>query len=89
MLFTNVIFKVFSISPLISTFYFTVLIIFVLGFFLILLISGVIKSYKLKKENEKLESMSEKFDESEDTYQDFTEGHLYGGTSKDTKTPEQ
>ncbi|WP_226696008.1 hypothetical protein [Neotamlana sargassicola] len=47
----------------------------------------MIKSYKLKKENEKLESMVESIDDSDEQYQDFTEGHLYGGaSSKNTKS---
>ncbi|TGV01560.1 hypothetical protein [Flavivirga rizhaonensis] len=54
----------------------TVLIIVVL-IFSILLILGVRKSYKLKKENEKLNSMDTKMPDEEETYKDFTEGHMY------------
>jgi len=43
--------------------------------FLVLLILGVRKSYKLKAENEKLSKKSES--KSDDDYRDFTEGHLY------------
>lgn len=51
-------------------------------FFLILLILGVRKSYKLKKENEKLNELSTKFEEDKDKpYTDFTEGHLYDNSS--------
>ncbi|HMQ45709.1 hypothetical protein [Mariniflexile maritimum] len=55
----------------------TVLIIVVV-FFSILLILGVIKSYKLKKENERLDKISEDMAKQVDTYKDFTEGHMYG-----------
>ncbi|WP_303317772.1 hypothetical protein Q4Q34_17825 [Flavivirga abyssicola] len=54
----------------------TVLIIVVV-IFSILLILGVRKSYKLKKENEKLNSMDTKMPDEEETYKDFTEGHMY------------
>lgn len=50
----------------------------VLGFFAILLILGIRKSYMLKKENEKLDKLSEKLaKENENTYEDFTDGHMY------------
>ena len=50
----------------------------VVVFFSILLILGVRKSYKLKKENERLNSMNTKIsDEDEKIYKDFTEGHMY------------
>ena len=47
-------------------------------FFAILLLLGVRKSYKLKKENERLEAMNLKNENEKDKqYKDFTEGHLY------------
>ncbi|MBU3822772.1 hypothetical protein KO566_11930 [Flavobacteriaceae bacterium XHP0103] len=54
----------------------TVLIVVVI-FFGILLILGVRKSYKLKKENEKLDEISEKLAKEEKKYTDFTDGHMY------------
>jgi len=54
----------------------TVLIIVVV-FFSILLVLGVRKSYKLKKENEHLDKISEELAKQEETYKDFTEGHMY------------
>ncbi|MDB2462756.1 hypothetical protein N9W61_01475 [Algibacter sp.] len=48
-------------------------------FFGALLLLGVRKSHKLKKENERLESMDTNIsDNSEKTYKDFTDGHMYG-----------
>ncbi|MBU2951951.1 hypothetical protein KO493_14720 [Tamlana agarivorans] len=52
----------------------------------ILLIIGLRKSYQLKKENERLEAMnammdSKNDDDEEKPYQDFTDGHMYGGNN--------
>ena len=58
----------------------TTVLITVGAFFAILLLLGLRKSYKLKKENERLEAMNNKIAEEEDKpYRDFTEGHIYGG----------
>lgn len=47
-------------------------------FFLILLILGVRKSYKLKAENDKLmKATDELLKEDDKEYTDFTEGHMY------------
>ncbi|WP_396601196.1 hypothetical protein [Algibacter sp. R77976] len=58
----------------------TVLII-VTVFFGILLLLGIRKSYKLKKENERLDAMNKKIaeDDEDKPYKDFTDGHMYGG----------
>lgn len=52
--------------------------IIVVIFFSILLILGVRKSYMLKKENDRLDKISEEMTKEKETYQDFTEGHMYG-----------
>lgn len=49
----------------------------VVVFFGILLVLGVRKSYKLRKENERLDKMNTKITDEED-YKDFTDGHMYG-----------
>lgn len=54
--------------------------IIVVVFFAIILLLGLRKSYKLKKENERLEEMNKKIAEKEaeeKKYRDFTEGHMY------------
>ncbi|AXP82385.1 hypothetical protein CJ739_3323 [Mariniflexile rhizosphaerae] len=56
----------------------TILVIVVV-FFSVLLILGIRKSYKLKKENERLDKISEEMAKQETTYKDFTDGHMYGG----------
>ena len=50
-------------------------------FFGILLLLGIRKSYKLKKENERIDAMNKKIaeDDKEKPYKDFTDGHMYGG----------
>lgn len=45
--------------------------------FAILLIIGIRKSYKLKKENERLDKISEEIAKQEEEYKDFTDGHMY------------
>lgn len=59
----------------------TILIV-VLIFFSILLLLGVRKSYKLKKENERLDKMSKDLADKEESYRDFTEGHMYQNKNK-------
>lgn len=44
--------------------------------FLVLIVIGLVKSFKLKAENERL-SQAAKENEEKNKYQDFTEGHLY------------
>ena len=47
-------------------------------FFLILIILGMRKTYKLNVENRRLNELHKKQSEKEEeTYKDFTEGHLY------------
>lgn len=56
-------------------------------FFLILLILGVRKSYKLKKENDRLNELSTSFEEEDNKpYTDFTEGHLYQNSNNNDTT---
>lgn len=55
----------------------TMLIIVVI-FFAFLLLLGIRKSYKLKKENERLDKISEDIAKKEEKYTDFTDGHMYG-----------
>lgn len=54
------------------------MLIIVVVFFSILLLLGIRKSYKLKKENERLDKISEEMAKQQEEYKDFTEGHMYG-----------
>ena len=50
----------------------------VVVFFLVLLVVGVRKTYKLKAENERLNNINPLQSEDDNKlYKDFTEGHLY------------
>ena len=54
----------------------TILIVVVV-FFSVLLLLGIRKSYKLKKENERLNNIKDLEIDDNKPYQDFTEGHMY------------
>jgi Na+/melibiose symporter-like transporter len=56
-----------------------IILVIVVAFFSILLLLGIRKSYKLKKENERLDKISEEIAKKKEEYKDFTEGHMYGG----------
>lgn len=58
-------------------------------FFLVLLILGIRKSYKLKKENDRLNELNTSFEDEENKpYTDFTEGHLYQNNNNDNVNKE-
>jgi hypothetical protein len=76
MFLTNLFFKPFQFLLIEQSDIVTVLIIVVI-FFSILLLLGIRKSYKLKKENERLDKISEEMAKQEEKYTDFTEGHMY------------
>jgi hypothetical protein len=65
------------IIPLINQSQVVNILVIVVVFFGILLVLGIRKSYKLKKENERLNSMNTKMPDEEE-YKDFTDGHMYG-----------
>lgn len=69
----------FSTISLISQKDIVTILIIVVAFFSLLLILGIRKSYKLKKENEQLDKISEELAKQEEKYKDFTDGHMYGG----------
>ena len=55
-------------------------------FFLILIILGIRKTYKLNKENKRLNDLHLKQlekDKENERYHDFTEGHLYDNVNND------
>lgn len=51
-------------------------------FFIILIILGMRKTYKLNVENRRLNELHKQQVEKEEKYQDFTEGHLYDNNNK-------
>lgn len=76
---SNFLTKIQPITLAISQSDIVTILIIVVVFFSILLILGIRKSYKLKKENERLDKISEEMAKQEETYKDFTDGHMYGG----------
>lgn len=70
--------KQLSIIPLIEQISIVTMLIVTVVFFLVLLILGIIKSYKLKAENDRLSrSTTMTTEEDKKVYSDFREGHLY------------
>lgn len=78
MLLINLLKSKFNVIALIEQSSIVTILIVTVTFFLILLVLGVRKSYKLKAENEKLSKKSNaSTTEDNKQYKDFTEGHLY------------
>lgn len=65
------------LNLVVSTSQLTVVLIIVTSIFLIFIIIAVIKTYKLNAENKKLIESSNLKSEEDDSYKDFTDGHLY------------
>ncbi|WP_179345126.1 hypothetical protein [Winogradskyella ursingii] len=55
----------------------TMILITVASIFLVFILIAIIKMYKLKSENKKLMETNA-FEDVDETYKDFTSGHLYG-----------
>ncbi|MGB5417740.1 hypothetical protein [Algibacter sp.] len=75
------IFSLFNFNPvfLISQSTIVTVLVIITIFFGILLLLGIRKSYKLKKENDRLEAMNDQIAKDEEKpYKDFTDGHMYG-----------
>ncbi|OUR90745.1 hypothetical protein A9Q87_12380 [Flavobacteriales bacterium 34_180_T64] len=62
---------------LVSTTELTFILIITAVIFLLFIIVAVIKMYKLKAENKRLLEMDSSKTDANNSYQDFTEGHLY------------
>ncbi len=76
----NYLISFFSTISLVNQSDIVTILIIVTVFFGILLLLGIRKSYKLKKENERLDAMNNKIaEEDEKPYKDFTDDHMYGG----------
>lgn len=62
---------------MVSTFQLTIVLIVVACIFLFFIVAAVIKTYKLNAENKRLIEQENLKLEEEDSYKDFTDGHLY------------
>lgn len=74
----NLIFQKIHFIPLMEQINIVTILIICVLFFLILLVLGVRKSYKLKAENEKLSKKVKLTDENRKHGNDHNGGHLYG-----------
>ena len=64
-------------SLIVTTTQLTLILISVASIFFVFIIIAIIKMYKLKAENKKLMETNA-FKDVDDSYKDFTSGHLYG-----------
>ncbi len=62
---------------MVSTSQLTIVLIIVSSIFLIFIVIAVIKTYRLNAENKRLTESSNLKSEEDDSYKDFTDGHLY------------
>ena len=69
--------NLFSKALIVTTAQLTMILIAVACVFLIFIIVAIIKMYKLKAENKKLMETNA-FKDVDESYKDFTSGHLYG-----------
>ncbi|APY07289.1 hypothetical protein BWZ20_02770 [Winogradskyella sp. J14-2] len=70
--------KLISKSLLVTTTQLTMILIAVASIFIVFIIIAIIKMYKLKAENRKLMETNAFKDIDDESYKDFTSGHLYG-----------
>ena len=66
-----------SIALLVTTTQLTMILIAVAAIFIVFILIAIVKMYKLKAENKKLMETNA-FKDLDETYKDFTGGHLYG-----------
>lgn len=70
--------KLITKALLVTTTQLTMILIAVASIFLVFIIIAIIKMYKLKAENKKLMETNAFKDVDDESYKDFTGGHLYG-----------
>ena len=62
---------------MVSTSQLTIVLIVTASVFLVFIVIAVIKTYKLNAENKRLTEMDNLKSEEDESYKDFTDGHLY------------
>jgi len=62
---------------MVSTSQLTIVLIVTASIFLVFIAIAVIKTYKLNAENKRLTEMDNLKSDEDETYKDFTDGHLY------------
>jgi hypothetical protein len=70
--------SLFSILNLmVSTSQLTIVLIVTASIFVVFIVIAIIRTYKLNAENKRLTELDNFKSEEDDTYKDFTDGHLY------------
>ena len=66
-----------SLNLMLSTSQLTIVLIVTASVFVVFIIIAIIKTYKLNAENKRLTELDNLKSEEDNSYKDFTEGHLY------------
>lgn len=66
-----------SLNLLVSTSQLTIVLIVIASIFLIFIVIAIIKTYRLNAENKRLTELDNLKSEEDNSYKDFTDGHLY------------
>lgn len=66
-----------NLNLMVSTSQLTIVLIVTASIFLVFIAIAVIKTYKLNAENKRLTEMDNLKSDEDETYKDFTDGHLY------------
>jgi hypothetical protein len=66
-----------SLNLMLSTSQLTIVLIVTASIFVVFIIIAIIKTYKLNAENKRLTELDNLKSEEDNSYKDFTEGHLY------------
>ena len=66
-----------NLNLMVSTSQLTIVLIIVACVFLFFIVAAIIKTYKLNAENKRLIEQDNLKSEEDDSYKDFTDGHLY------------
>lgn len=66
-----------NLNLMVSTSQLTIVLIVTASIFLVFIVIAVIKTYKLNAENKRLTEMDNLKSDEDDSYKDFTDGHLY------------
>lgn len=66
-----------NLSLMVDNSQLTIVLFIVSGIFLVFIVVAVIKTYRLNAENKRLLESDKSKNEDDDSYKDFTDGHLY------------
>jgi hypothetical protein len=66
-----------SLNLMLSTSQLTIVLIVTASIFVVFIVIAIIKTYKLNAENKRLTELDNLKSEEDNSYKDFTDGHLY------------